>query len=167
MITEQRALKHETNKTDRNPPEKHIKDWAKCPVIQGFDLAKPILDWTLSTDLSNTISRPANLFISAQLHSTPEILIQTPRGHAIDCVHNYYLGVRIKRVNFRENKNDIFQCPDKRNCPLYMSICIEQVSVEQSSTVLKTTYVLLTHYIYTLCNISTFFTQVILLSINC
>ena len=47
-----------------------------------------------------------------------------------------------------------------------MGICIERVSVGRSSTVLKKTYVLLTHYFYTLCNISTFFAQVILLSIN-
>ena len=75
-ITEQWTLKHKTNKTDRNPPEPHINDWTKCSVIQGFDLTKPILDWTLSTDWSNTISKPANLFILARLRSTLEILIQ-------------------------------------------------------------------------------------------
>ena len=46
----------------------------------------------------------------------------------------YYPGVRIKRDIFREIICH-FQCRDKRNCPLYTGIHIEQESVVRGSTV--------------------------------
>ena len=43
-------------------------------------------------------------------------------------------GVRIKRVNFRENI--LAFCRDKRNSPCKVGVRIKQVSVERGSTVL-------------------------------
>ena len=42
-------------------------------------------------------------------------------------------GVRIKRVNFRENVRAF--CRDKRNCPYKAGDRIKRVSVERGSTV--------------------------------
>ena len=45
-------------------------------------------------------------------------------------------GVRIERVNFRENIRPFFR-EDKRNCPLYKGVRIKRASVERGLTVLK------------------------------
>ena len=65
-------------------------------------------------------------------------LIWTLREHAKVSV---LTGVRIERVNFRENVR-AFPCRDKRNCPQYPGFLIKQVSVERGSTV----FVLLRDY---------------------
>ena len=46
----------------------------------------------------------------------------------------YWTGVRIKRVNFRENTWAF--CRD-RNCPYKACVCIKRASVERGSTVLQ------------------------------
>ena len=51
------------------------------------------------------------------------------------CSLSVLTGVRIKRVNFRENIRDF--CGDKRNCPYKAGVGIKRVSVERGSTVLK------------------------------
>ena len=52
------------------------------------------------------------------------------------CPLSVLTGVRIKRVNFRENISAF--CQDKRNCPLYTGVRIKRVSVEWGSTVIPT-----------------------------
>ena len=44
-------------------------------------------------------------------------------------------GVRIKRVNFRENI--LAFCRDKRNCPYKVGFRIKRVSVERGSNVIS------------------------------
>ena len=51
------------------------------------------------------------------------------------CSLSVLTGVRIKRVNFRENIWAF--CGDKRNCPYKAGVGIKRVSVERGSTVLK------------------------------
>ena len=51
------------------------------------------------------------------------------------CPLSVLTGVRIKRVNFRENIWAF--CGDKRNCPYKAGVGIKRVSVERGSTVLK------------------------------